>query len=61
VSVALAYRRAAGASTAPAVAKPTCLGAYFFFFLCHFLMCAALLWNFFAVAVLHAPTESPCF
>ena len=33
----------------------------YFFFLCHFLMCAALLWNFFAVAVLHAPTESPCF
>jgi hypothetical protein len=36
-----------------------CRGRYFFL-RCHFLTCAALLWNFFAVAVLHAPTESPC-
>jgi hypothetical protein len=27
----------------------------------NFLVCAGLLWNFFANAVLQAPSESPCF
>jgi hypothetical protein len=44
-----------------AMPRPFSLGRRSYFFLrCHFLTCAGLLWNFFAVAVLHAPIESPC-
>jgi hypothetical protein len=43
----------------PSTAEPRPFGVYLGRPWWNFAMCALRLWNFFAVAVLHAPIESP--